>query len=162
MGALGSPLAFPLGADADPDVVLVAPPTEVGTAPAVVPTVATHLPRDFALDSNGDLDLSTGDATYTTGMVAIAQALDLAFSLVKGEWFADLDAGVDSFGVVLVSNPSQELIKQELRTAAFTVPGVTGVTSISLTLDRVARELTGAVNVSTDEGDIAQEVRLAA
>jgi hypothetical protein len=160
LSSLGFPLGGPLGGDV---------PIEVIVPPVIAPTItevqafSTSLDRrDLALDANGDLDLSTGDLQFTTGTQAIAQSLDIGLGMVKGEWFLDGDEGFDLYGTVLVSDPNQDLITQEIRRVALGTAGVTGVTSIELSFDRPHRTLTADVTVQTDLGELTQTVRLAA
>lgn len=123
---------------------------------------ATELPRDLLLDSEGDLDISTGDVQLTTGKEAIAQSIDIGLGTIKGEWFADEDEGLDLFGVILVNNPSEPAIQEELRRVVLLSEGVVSVPTISLVLDRPARTLDADIRVISDEGELTKQIRLGA
>lgn len=156
MSALGFILGGPLGGA--PDIVVAPlPPTPTPTGGG-----ASALPRDLRLDADGDLDVSTGDLLLTSEGEAIGQALDISLGMVKGEWFLDEDEGLDLYGVVLVSNPSDALIQEDIRQRSLGVEGVTGVSNIELAIDRTARELVAQVTVVWDGGELTRTVRLAA
>lgn len=158
MSALGFPLGSPLGGELD---VVVTPIPSPSVSLAIASSV-TAPPRDILLDADGDLDLSTGDLQLTTGKAAIAQSLDIGYGLVQGEWYLDLDTGLDLFGTVLVNNPNDPAIQDELTRVAMETDGVLSVNGISMSLDRATRVLTAEITVSTSEGALTQVVRLAA
>ena len=116
--------------------------------------------RDFLLGDDGDLDFSTGDAQWATDMPAIAQECFLAVSMLRGEWFLDLDEGTPLFEEVLVENPNLERIRAIYRTRVLSVVGVHAVRSVALEFDRAARELSVDILATTDLGELRIEVTL--
>ncbi len=106
--------------------------------------------RDLELDPlTGDLSRSAGDLVFNYGIAGIASDLASRWRTFKGEWFLDLNMGVDYFGVVFVGRPDLGAIEEEFRREALACPGVSGVT---LTLSLVARVLSVAAQITTDTG----------
>lgn len=117
--------------------------------------MATDTPRDFALDADGDLDISTGDFTLTRGVEAIRQAIQIKLQFFQGEWFLDLTAGVPFYQSVLVKNPSPGVLQSVFRKAILEVPGVLEVTTLSITTNRATRGLTVTFTATTDVGELS-------
>ena len=116
--------------------------------------------RDIALDGNGDWQVTAGDLVLVAGQAAILQAIRIRLQFFKGEWFLDEDAGVPYFQSVLVKNPDPNLLQTIFRDAILATPGVLGLPSLTLTLDRSTRSLTVAFRASTDEGELDATVTL--
>lgn len=111
--------------------------------------------RDLLLNlQTNELDLSAGGAVLSRDLAAIAQAVKLAIQLVRGEWFANLDAGVRYRERVLIKNPDLVLVGRELRDACLAVPGVLDVLGLAVQLDRATRTMSGSITLSTDLGEL--------
>lgn len=117
--------------------------------------MATDTPRDFALNADGDLDVSMGDFTLTRGVEAIQQAIKIKLQFFQGEWFLDLTAGVPFYQSVLVKNPSPSVLQSIFRKAILEVPGVLAVTSLNIVISRVTRALTVSFTATTDVGELS-------
>jgi hypothetical protein len=85
----------------------------------------------------------------------------MAFRLFKGEWFNDLDAGVDYLGEFAAKKTSDVRRRAMLQTAALGVLGISAVTSLVLEIDTATRtaratlelkSVLGAINLSTQVG----------
>lgn len=145
------------GTEETPEVV---PPTLTPSVAIFAKSTGSALPRDLALDADGDLDFSSGDIRLTSETEAIEQALDIAYGMVKGEWFLNLDAGFDLFGVLLTDHPSQTLINEEVRRVALSVPGVTGITNLSVDIDRPSRSADIDLVATSDFGVIRRSIQV--
>jgi hypothetical protein len=95
---------------------------------------------DIALDANGDIDLTNGEARIVTGNDAIAQHLRIRFKTFLGEWFADRRIGVPWRQVVFVKKPNMRLVRALIREVVATTPGVAAVEDLQVRIgsDRVA------------------------
>ncbi len=97
-------------------------------------------PVDIALDDDGDLlvDVTNGLA-FVSGLEGVAQLCRIALLTFMGEWFADLDEGIDWFGLILGRPFNVNVIRGEFRRVLFTVPNVTDVLAVLPTFDRATR-----------------------
>lgn len=111
--------------------------------------------RDEKLDvTTGDLVLnaSDGDQTMIYGMEGLASDLKCAWQEVKGEWFLDLEEGLDWWGIVLGKNRDVGSITQEFTRVALLVPGVVQLRKFIPTLVPGARELRVSYEAEGDTG----------
>ena len=110
---------------------------------------------DLWLDpSTGDLGLSEGEAVAVQGLDAIAQLCRLALNLWRAEWFWSPSEGMPMVETVLARGTPPEDIKSVFRRALLAVPGVTGLTSLTITRDSIARTLDVAFVADTDAGTL--------
>lgn len=117
--------------------------------------------RDEKLDRlTGNLVLSTTDADQVMvyGVEGIASDLRAAWQVVKGEWFLNLDEGVDYFGLVFVKNPDLGAIRQEFTRVALLVPGVAEVVSFVPLIDTATRTMRASFEVRCDTGAVISAV----
>lgn len=111
--------------------------------------------RDEKLDPlTGDVVLSPvdGDQEFDVGVAGIASDLKAAWSVIKGEWFLNLDDGVDYYGLVFVKNPDLGAIRQDFIRVALTVPGVVQVPTFEPVVDAATRTLSASYEVECDTG----------
>lgn len=88
---------------------------------------------DLLTQSNGDLNLASGNLQVVTDIPTIAaQKLNALFKFFLGEWFADTRLGVPYFRYVLVKNPNLAIVRQVLTAVIESVPEVTGIVSADL------------------------------
>lgn len=110
---------------------------------------------DWKLDSYGDLIIPI---EYVSGVEAVAQMLRIRIQRVKGEWFADLDAGVDWYGVILGQRYNSEAVRSEFRKAILGTPGAANILALNVGFDRASRNLTVSYRVQVDLDGLVQEV----
>lgn len=110
---------------------------------------------DFALDANGDLDLSHGDLRMTTGIEAVAQGIQVRLLAFRGEWFADLDDGVPYYEDLLGQKFNEAVARDAFRSAIAAAPGVLQVLTLSLSFHGPTRTLSLAFEAQTNLGVIA-------
>ncbi len=120
----------------------------------LIPTDTTHTPEltaeqlafvgvtDLLLDSDGDLDITGGRLSFTSGASGVAQAIKIRLQSFKGEWFADLESGLPYFESILVKNPNLAAVREYVRQAIISTPFVQSISSLELDFDRAARALT--------------------
>ncbi len=136
---------------------------DVVSTTAQATTTTTFTPGvDWALDDDGDLDLSTGDLTFTRGLAAVAQGLYIALHVFKGEWFLDREYGIPYLPNDIVSegeailggkfNPATAT--GHFRKAITAVAGVLEIRTLSLTFSAATREMVVSFNVRAETGTI--------
>jgi hypothetical protein len=134
----------------------------VAAAPAIAAAVSADVPIDFLQDANGDLDLTTGDLQFATGIAGVGAAQLQNLQMALGEYFLDLSAGLDYFGSILVKNPNLMLIRRLVAEQLADVPFVTQVDRVALSLASDTRTLTATCSSSCDFGTVAIDAALAA
>lgn len=112
--------------------------------------------KDFALAADGDLYLNRNGDVEIIG--SIRQALQIKLKWFLGEWVFNPDLGVPYFEDILIKNPNQAIIEKDIREQILSVEGVTGIDSLSLSLDRQSRNLICKFIAQTTEGEIESEV----
>lgn len=91
--------------------------------------------------ATGDTLVDT-DLKFATGAAAIKIGCEKRMTLVAGNWFANLEAGVDYFGYVFGREYNESKARSEFRDACLRVPGVSEVTKMELSLNTTTRLLT--------------------
>lgn len=111
-------------------------------------------PIDLLLDNTGDLDISDGiDLSFSSGTAGVAQAIRVRLQLVMGEWFANLEAGVDWVGKIWGQKFDAVVVTNEMRKAILDAPGVGTINTLTATFDRQFREVTINWDVTSVFGD---------
>lgn len=111
--------------------------------------------RDLKIDpSTGDLVIENGDLVFVEGLSAIAQAVRSRLRLFRGEWFADLDAGVPWFQAILLKNPNLTEVRDTLRQTILGTVGIASIVAFDLTLDAATRTATLVFSAIADTGEL--------
>ena len=121
---------------------------------------------DLPLDADGDLDVF---APLTSGLAGVAQSVRVRLLLFKGEWFANLDAGIPYLprdGVteseaILGQRFSDTKIRAAFRTAILSAPSVTSLPRLDVTFDAATRTLRVSWRAITTFGDTTDSLELA-
>jgi len=109
---------------------------------------------DILLDSTGDIDLTDGQLTLTTGLVATKQRLSQRLSLFAGEWFLDRTRGIPYIEQVFVKQPNPVVIDAVFKNEILSDPAVLELTKFELDLEVATRVLTITFSAITDDGPI--------
>lgn len=96
--------------------------------------------KDFALNADGELDLSAGDLRMIDGVERVRQQLEIKLSLWAGEWFLDTEFGTPYLQKILRSGGNLNPARDAFRKSALEVDGVTDV-RMNLSLDKANRKL---------------------
>lgn len=104
---------------------------------------------DISFDISGNLNL-------VSGIDEIIQDITTNILMVKGEWFIDIDAGIDYFGVVFQRSSTRTAVDAEFVKAIENTTGVVRIISYSSVVDRSNRGLTITFNASTTSGDTGE------
>jgi hypothetical protein len=106
---------------------------------------------DLALDANGDIDLTGGEARLVSGVDALVQHMRIRYRTFLGEWILDRRIGVPWFQVVFVKNPNLRLVRSLIREVAITTPGVDAVLELRVSVNAL-REASISFVCRTTEG----------
>jgi len=107
---------------------------------------------DFALNANGDLDLSQGGLALIDGSARVAQQVQLKLRLWQGEWFLDTSFGTPYLQSILGKGLTLSGALAALRRSVLEVDGVTAITSLSYDYQASQRSLLVALVLQTEEG----------
>ncbi len=119
-------------------------------------------PIDLALDADGDLAFDeTGSPYFTRGLPAVKQACYIAVSMIRGEWFLDLDAGVpwlerdgvDAATAILGQRFDESKVRREVRAALFTVPEIVDVPVLTAAFNSTTRRVSVSWEALTAFGE---------
>jgi hypothetical protein len=90
-----------------------------------------------------------------SGRDAIAQTIECRLKTFRGEWFLDASIGVPYFDAGLGAKPrALDGMREIVRSEILGVPGVTGIISLEVALDRATRQLAVTYRASTEAGDV--------
>ena len=97
---------------------------------------------DLYLDPvTGDL-VVTNDVSFTTGIATVRQRVENRMSAAKGEWFADLDRGIDYYGEILGQTYDSAKITAIFRKTLIETEGVDKCTQLLVDFAGATRTLT--------------------
>lgn len=97
---------------------------------------------DFALGTDGDLEITHGRLRKLTGVEAVAQRLRVRFRLFRGDWFLSTLDGIPYHEIVLRKRTSPGLRREVFRRAARSMHGIREVLSMDVAIDGRTRALT--------------------
>lgn len=109
--------------------------------------------KDFALNADGDLDLSSGDLRMIDGLERVRQQLEIKLSLWVGEWFLDTEFGTPYLQKILIPAGSLNPPRDALRRSALEVEDVTDV-MLKLDLDKPQRKLSVKLSAQSPFGTV--------
>lgn len=108
--------------------------------------------RDLQLDpETNELVIVGGAPVLLSGADALAQSLRVRLRFIKGEWFLDLDAGMDFAGKV-IGKHSRETALAEIRRVIRETPGVADILRLEADFSQTTRTLSVRWSVATDYG----------
>ena len=102
---------------------------------------------DIAIDYNPlsstyqDIQIVNGDLVIVDGPQAILQNIIQTLGLFLGEWFLNVNLGIDYYGQILVKNPIQSTVDAIFINQILNVPGVTALLAFSFNPNFVTRIL---------------------
>lgn len=108
---------------------------------------------DILLDSNGDIDLSTGDLQIVTGSAATAQRVKRNLQTFLGEIFTDTRVGFPWFRDVFRKPARLDLVKTRIRQMILLDEGVDSVDNIVLSFTGSTRTLSVTVSFTGTDGE---------
>lgn len=88
-----------------------------------------------------------------SGPEEIAQSCRMAMGTNKGEWFLDLDFGID-FSRITGKGVAEEDVRDELTEGMFQEPRIQTVDNVEVVFDRANRTFTATIAATGVNGDI--------
>lgn len=115
---------------------------------------------DFALDANGDLDISGGDFGNVSDVdtpEAVAQRLKIHLRTFQGEWFLNRAAGVPYMQYILgkkMDTATITILNSVFTRAILETPGIRRLKSaIKIRIDRATRQTAIEFQCETTNGE---------
>lgn len=108
-------------------------------------------------DANGDMTFGRGSGNFLVNSAAcVAQNVQTALELKRGEWFLDTTQGTP-YSTEVLGYGTQALYDLALQKEILGVPGVSAITAYSSEFNRTTRKLTVNATLSTtfDSVDIS-------
>ena len=106
------------------------------------------------LDINGDVDITNGKLSLTTGLKAIEQRLAQRLRLFFTEWFLDKTRGIPWIQQIFKKNPNPVVVDAVIKREILAEPQVIELQTFSLDLDTTTRLLTVTFRALTTEGEL--------
>lgn len=113
-----------------------------------------NAPLTLALTIDGDLAISASSPSiyFLSGLDAVTQQISIAIRLWKGNWFLDLDLGIDWLGKILGQKPNPRTVASLFRERILGIEHVISVPDIAVTFEGPTRTLKVTFNVLTEFG----------
>jgi len=107
------------------------------------------------IDSDGRTVRENGDFVWLTDNDAITQLVRQRIQIFKGEWFMNIELGIDYYNVVFPKGTSDFRKYLEFKRVVEEVPGVIRLLSASLAVENLAqRTYRLRMDISADYGTI--------
>lgn len=107
---------------------------------------------NFKLTTAHDLAIEDDNLVIVAGVDAIAQDCDTRLKHFLGEWFLDQRLGVPYFEKILGHKPRIGVVKNILRKAILSTPGIVSISDYVVTYDGVSRDLSISFQGNSVEG----------
>lgn len=109
---------------------------------------------NIELDESGDWKIENGKVKFVSGQDEIKQILKIKFQTFLGEWFLDTRRGVPWFAKVFKKNPNPSEVEALIIDTILSSPGVTGLVSLNLEVEKPSRRLKITFEAKTIDGNI--------
>lgn len=107
------------------------------------------------IDSDGKVVRENGDFVWLEDNEAIIQLIKQKIQMFKGEWFMDLNLGIDYYNIIFPKTSSDFRRYLEFKRVIETVPGVISILDMKLVVENIAiRSYRLTMNISADYGTI--------
>ena len=121
--------------------------------------------KDLQLDEYGDLFFDTdGNMNIVDGIDEVKQRLHTRLLRFLGEWYLNITLGVPYIQEILIKNPSQAAVINNIKQTILKTEEVTSITAFELLLDTdgsgniVQRSVIINFSATTDQGDVDMNV----
>lgn len=121
------------------------------------PTILESDPQDILLDSDGDIVLDDQGLHWASGVAGVVQGARIRMLMFAGEWFLNLDVGLDYYGDILFENYDETRARAGFTAAILDTPGILAVTSLTFSLNPQSRVLAVTWSASTQFGDTSPD-----
>ena len=109
---------------------------------------------DIMLDPlTGDISISKNMVRLTkTNAEEVRQKVEIRLKTFRGEWFANVRAGLPYFQSMFGKNITKSFIDTQIKTTVLKTSGVTSMKEFSSSINPKTREYSANIKVITDEG----------
>ena len=115
--------------------------------------------QTFGLTSDGDLDFTSSTINLVDDEYAVRNQMRVYFNLVQGDWFLDLDEGIDYLGEVFGKKQVDNQMIDEFKTTALDCVGVTSLKELEVDL-YTDRNLAVTVKAYTEFSELDENVQI--
>ena len=114
------------------------------------------------LDNNQDMTFGNGGLNFIEdSAAAVKQNLYTRLKLWLGEWFLNTTDGTDWLGKC-IGKSTLETASEEIRRVILATPGVTAISSLTISDDKSTRVITVTADVLTKYGETSVNLRTGA
>ena len=111
--------------------------------------------RVLKVTDEGKIVRENGDFVWLEDNDAITQLVRQKIKVFKGEWFLDLDLGIDYYGIIFPKASSDFARYLEFKRVVESVPGVISLVDFNIeVISAVTREYRITMNITADYGTI--------
>lgn len=109
---------------------------------------------DIMLDPlTGDISISKNMVRLTTSNAEeVRQKVEIRLKTFRGEWFANVRAGLPYFQSMFGRNVTKSFIDTQIKTTVLKTSGVISMKEFSSSINPKTREYSAIIKVITDEG----------
>lgn len=114
--------------------------------------------RTFAIDSNGNIDVSTRSLVVVDEIVALKEHIQQKYSMFLGEYFLDTRLGIPYYENILIKQYSAFNVETILKRVLFNIDEVYSIDSFVLDFETSERYLDIDFSCTTKFGELTSEV----
>lgn len=114
--------------------------------------------RTFAIDSNGNIDVSKRTLVITNEIVALKEHIQQKYSMFLGEYFLDRRLGIPYYENILIKQYNEINVETILKRVLFNIDDIYSINSFVLDFDDPERNLDVEFSCTTKFGDLTSEV----
>jgi len=112
------------------------------------------LTKVFKLDTNNDLDFSTGNIQVIDGVDSLAQRIQTRLNTFRGECFLDPSTGTPWISQVFTSSlPTTSALNAAIVSSLSTVDGILEIVALDYTFDRRTRKLDISLQILSETNE---------
>lgn len=108
--------------------------------------------KGFEMDSTGDVMIVGNKIPMISGQSLLQQKVQNALSTRKGEWFLDLEEGID-YDNLLGKGVTEDLVRYEIEQALLQVDSTFVITEFSCDIDNRRRKLKASFKAQIRSGE---------
>lgn len=114
--------------------------------------------RTFAIDENGNIDVTGNKLVIIKDLDALVQYIEQKYSMAKGEYFLDKRLGIPYFENIFIKGVNAYNVETILKRVLISIEEVYEITSFEIDIDSAQRKLTVNFECNTQFGELTSEV----
>lgn len=108
--------------------------------------------KGFEMDSTGDVAVVNNKIPMVSGASLVQQKVQNVLSTNKGEWFLNLNEGID-FDNVLGKGVTEDLVRYEIEQVLLQIDSTFTITEFSCEIDSRSRKVKAKFKAQTNSGE---------